>query len=65
MVGKLGSILGDAGLNIAEIHLARRPGSDQALAIVRLDQQPSPNVIAGVQSLPEVQWALTVHVDTP
>ena len=44
VVGKLGSLLGEAGLNIAEIHLARRPGSDQALAIVRLDQQPADDV---------------------
>ena len=63
VVGKLGSILGEAGLNIAEIHLARRPGSDQALAIVRLDAQPDSDVIARVQSMPEVQWALTVHLE--
>ncbi|MDA8018563.1 MAG: phosphoglycerate dehydrogenase [Thermoanaerobaculia bacterium] len=62
VVGNLGSILGEAGLNIAEIHLARRPGSEQALAIVRLDQQPEANVIDRLQSLPEVQWALTVHL---
>ena len=65
VVGKLGSILGEAALNIAEIHLARRPGSDQALAIVRLDQQPADDVLARVKSLPEVQWALTVHLGDP
>lgn len=62
VVGKLGSLLGDAGLNIAEIHLARRPGSDQALAIVRLDQQPAHDVIGRIQSMSEVQWAVTVNL---
>ena len=41
VVGKLGTLLGDAGINIAEIHLARRDGEERAMAVLRLDQEPS------------------------
>ncbi|MCE2559012.1 MAG: phosphoglycerate dehydrogenase [Acidobacteria bacterium] len=33
-VGRLGTLLGDAGINIADIHLSREPGGD-ALAVLR------------------------------
>ncbi|MEM8962408.1 MAG: phosphoglycerate dehydrogenase [Acidobacteriota bacterium] len=61
VVGRVGTVLGDATINIAEIHLARRPGSDQALAIVRLDARPSDGVIAAIAGLEPV--VLTQLVD--
>ena len=37
VVGKVGTLLGDAGANIAEIHLARSQEDHPAIAVVRLD----------------------------
>ena len=62
VVGKLGTTLGDAGVNIAEIHLSRRPGSDQALAVTRLDQQPPGNLLDDLRELDEVESAELVDV---
>ena len=42
-VGKLGSILGEAGVNIADIHLARESQGEEAVAVLRLDNAPSPD----------------------
>ena len=62
VVGKLGTTLGDAGVNIAEIHLSRRPGSDQALAVARLDQQPLEGFLESLRQLDEVETADLVDV---
>jgi D-3-phosphoglycerate dehydrogenase len=55
VVGKVGTALGDAGVNIAEIHLSRRPGSAEALAVVRLDQDVPAAVLDALRKLPEVK----------
>jgi D-3-phosphoglycerate dehydrogenase len=54
VVGKLGTLLGEAGVNIADIHLARRDGEQKALAVLRLDQPPGDAVVARLRALPEV-----------
>ena len=54
VVGKLGTLLGEAGINIADIHLARRDGEGKALAVLRLDQPPGDAVVARLRALPEV-----------
>jgi len=52
VVGRLGTILGDAGINIAEIHLARIADGGDAMAVLRLDGHPAPEVMAHVAALP-------------
>ena len=55
VVGKLGTYLGDAGINIAEIHLSRQvDGGDEALAVVRVDQTIPEVTLAALRSLDEV-----------
>jgi D-3-phosphoglycerate dehydrogenase len=54
VVGHLGTLLGEAGVNIAEIHLAREPGGDDAVAVVRLDQAPAPAVLDRIRAFDEV-----------
>jgi len=54
VVGRLGTLLGEAAVNIAEIHLAREPGGRDAVAVVRLDQEPSAAVLDGVRGFDEV-----------
>lgn len=61
VVGKLGTLLGEAGVNIADIHLARREeapgGAAVALAVLRLDQSPGDDVVKRLRAIPEVQSA--------
>ena len=54
VVGRLGTILGEAGVNIAEIHLARVADGGEAMAVLRLDQHPAPEVLARISALPEI-----------
>jgi D-3-phosphoglycerate dehydrogenase / 2-oxoglutarate reductase len=58
VVGKVGTMLAEAEVNIADIHLARR-GQD-ALAVLRLDQVPSPALLERLTRLPEVKSARRV-----
>ncbi len=62
VVGKLGTALGDAGVNIAEIHLSRKSGSDEALAVARLDAAPPQDVMEELRRLDEVISAELVDV---
>ena len=56
VVGRFGTILGEGHVNIADIHLARAvDGRRDALAVMRLDQEPPAEVLARVQALPEVK----------
>ncbi len=57
VVGQLGTRLGNAEVNIAEIHLARRSGTDRALAVVRLDQPISADVLDGIRAMEAVDTA--------
>ncbi len=64
VVGKLGVALGDAGVNIAEIHLARRSGDGDhhALAVVRVDQWVPQDTLDALRALPEIVYADMVDV---
>ncbi len=55
VVGKLGTLLGGAGVNIAEIHLAREVQAEEAMAVLRLDQEPSAATLQAVADLPEIR----------
>lgn len=58
VVGKLGTLLADANVNIADIHLARH--DSEALAVLRLDQDPTDELLARLTALPEVKSARRV-----
>jgi D-3-phosphoglycerate dehydrogenase / 2-oxoglutarate reductase len=58
VVGKVGTLLAEADVNIADIHLARR--GQEALAVLRLDQVPTPALLEQLTSLPEVKSARRV-----
>jgi hypothetical protein len=62
VVGKLGTLLGEARVNIADIHLARRDGEAKALAVLRLDQPAGDAVVARLRALPEVLSASQVDL---
>jgi D-3-phosphoglycerate dehydrogenase / 2-oxoglutarate reductase len=62
VVGKLGTLLGEAGVNIADIHLARRDGEQKALAVLRLDQPAGEAVVARLRALPEVLSASQIDL---
>ncbi len=64
VVGRIGTLLGDAGTNIAEIHLARDKSGNNAVAVLRLDQEPPPDILDQLSALPEVNHVQLVDLDS-
>ncbi len=54
VIGRVGTVLGDAGVNIAEYHQARMAEGGEALAVVTLDAPPPPDLTARLLALPDV-----------
>jgi D-3-phosphoglycerate dehydrogenase len=53
-IGKFGSVMGEAGVNIATLNLGRdKPGGD-AICLVSVDEPISDGVLAKVRALPQV-----------
>ncbi|HJV41999.1 phosphoglycerate dehydrogenase [Caulobacter sp.] len=56
-IGALGMLLGEAGVNIATFNLGRVAADEDAIALVGIDQAPSADLLAKIQSLPHVKEA--------
>jgi D-3-phosphoglycerate dehydrogenase / 2-oxoglutarate reductase len=56
-IGKFSSTLGDAGINIATFHVGREAPGGNAIALIEIDGELPPNVLAKVRALPQVQQA--------
>ncbi|HEX6069986.1 MAG TPA: phosphoglycerate dehydrogenase [Longimicrobiaceae bacterium] len=54
VIGRVGTLLGEQGVNIAEYHQARLQMGGEALAAVSIDSPLSPDVLQRLASLPEV-----------
>ena len=57
LIGSVGTILGEAGQNIANFHLGRTPKGDSAICLVGLDAALADDVMAKIASLPQVTMA--------
>ena len=64
VIGRVGTLLGDAGVNIAEYHQARLAQGGQALAAVSVDGQVGEPVRQSLLSLPDVMSAAIVSFDS-
>ena len=54
-IGHLGSLFGDAGINISTFYLGRMSSGDDAIALVGVDQRPSEALLEEVKRLPHVK----------
>jgi D-3-phosphoglycerate dehydrogenase len=62
VIGHVGTILGSAGMNIAEYHQARTTPGGDALAVVSLDGEPDAAVRSALLGLPHVRSATLVRL---
>ena len=62
VIGKVGTLLGDLGLNIAEYHQARLAAGGDALAAVAVDGAVTPEVLVKLRELPEITDARVVQL---
>ncbi|MFL5509016.1 MAG: phosphoglycerate dehydrogenase [Gemmatimonadaceae bacterium] len=60
VIGRVGTLLGEAGVNIAEYHQARLAQGGQALAAVSVDGDVSESIRESLLSLPDVSSAAVV-----
>ena len=61
-VGRIGTLLGEAGINIADIHLARKQATREALSVLRVDEAPGADVLAGLARLEAVKSVKSVDL---
>jgi len=54
-VGRFATLLAGAGINIATFHLGRDSAGGNAIALVEIDGTVSPDLLAKVQQIPNVQ----------
>lgn len=63
VIGHVGTVLGNAKINIAEYHQARMTQGGEALAAITVDGQVSPAVCRQLTEIPGVRTATVVHLD--
>jgi D-3-phosphoglycerate dehydrogenase len=55
-IGALGTMLGEAGINIADFHLGREAAGGDAIALVGVDQVVPDAILAKLSALPQVRY---------
>jgi D-3-phosphoglycerate dehydrogenase len=63
VIGRVGTLLGDAGVNIAEYHQARLAQGGDALAAISVDSVVTPELRRRLLDIPEVLTATVVRFD--
>jgi D-3-phosphoglycerate dehydrogenase len=61
VIGRVGTLLGDAGVNIAEYHQARLAQGGEALAAISVDGGAGPDIRRRLLELPDVATATVVR----
>jgi D-3-phosphoglycerate dehydrogenase len=61
VIGRVGTLLGDAGVNIAEYHQARLAQGGEALAAISVDGMVGAGVRENLLKLPDISSATVVH----
>jgi D-3-phosphoglycerate dehydrogenase len=54
-IGRLGTALGEAGVNIGTFHLGRRAPGEEAVALVSVDNHVEPAIVATLEAIPGVR----------
>jgi len=62
VIGKVGTMLGDQKVNIAEYHLSRSKDSEFAYAIIKLDEKPNKSVLESLNVLNDLLEVKTLSV---
>ncbi|OYY70379.1 phosphoglycerate dehydrogenase [Sphingomonas sp. 28-63-12] len=57
-IGRLGTTLGESGVNIGTFHLGRRSAGGEAIVLLSLDEAVTPALIANVRALPGVKTVM-------
>ena len=59
-IGRIGTTLGEAGVNIGTFHLGRRAAGGEAVLLLSVDEPVTPDLIAKVRALPGVKTVMAL-----
>ncbi|CAN5416665.1 phosphoglycerate dehydrogenase [soil metagenome] len=59
-IGRIGTALGEEGVNIGTFHLGRRDAGGEAVVLLSVDDPVTPQLIAKVRALPGVKTAMAL-----
>jgi D-3-phosphoglycerate dehydrogenase len=62
MVGRIGTLLGAHGVNIATMSLSRNQAGGRALTVLNLDTAPLPELLAEIGASDDIQSAQVVEL---
>jgi D-3-phosphoglycerate dehydrogenase len=54
VIGRVGTILGDHGINISRFHLGRRERGGEAMAVIEVDAAADAETLNALRSLQEI-----------
>jgi D-3-phosphoglycerate dehydrogenase len=57
-IGRLGTLLGEAGVNIGTFHLGRRAAGGEAVLLLSVDEPVTADLLGAVKALPGVRTAM-------
>jgi D-3-phosphoglycerate dehydrogenase len=61
-IGKIGTILGEAGINIGSMNLGRRAKAGEAMVVLSIDTPASPETVAGLAAAVDAQFIRAVRM---
>ncbi|WP_109807853.1 phosphoglycerate dehydrogenase [Sphingosinithalassobacter portus] len=59
-IGRLGTTLGEAGINIGTFHLGRRESGGEAILLLSVDQEVTGDLVEKIRALPGVKTAMAL-----
>lgn len=62
IIGKVGTLLGDSGVNIATMQVGRKVAGGAAIMLLTIDKQASDEVLAALKNLPEITTAKEIKL---
>jgi D-3-phosphoglycerate dehydrogenase len=62
MVGRVGTLLGNHGVNIATMSLSRNQAGGTALTVLNLDSAPSEKLLAEIRASPDIRSAQVIEL---
>ena len=62
MIGRVGTVLGEADVNISFMHVGRRAPRHQAIMVIGTDEKPPPHVCRALRALEEFTWVRSLEL---
>lgn len=62
VVGKIGTLLGDGGVNIGRIHLSRDREGAEAFSLINVDSEPGPKILDALRAISGVVSVKLIHL---